>query len=309
MKIIYFGSPDESARILVQLIAMHEVAAVVTNTDSPQKRSARLLPTPVASAAEENHIPVYKFNSLKKENAAEVLKTHNAEIFVVFSYGHIIPREVFTLPGLGTINLHPSLLPEYRGASPLQSAIIDGICHSGISVQTITEALDAGDIVVQEPLTIGSDSTSRDIMAEVITRGGSLLDKAITLLAEGFVPKAQDEAAASYCSKITRESSRIDWQSNPENLHNLIRALNPKPYAWTTLGGKEIKIMKSLRFSEGLDVSSLSHGGFVRFQKKRLVARCGDGAIEILQLHPDGKKVLDAPAFLNGFRDLQGIFE
>ena len=312
MKLIYFGSPEESAAVLKKLVQFHEVAAVVTNPDAAHKRSSKLIPTPVSQLATELQIPQFKFISLKKERAAEQLALYNADIYVVFSYGHIIPRDVFTTPGLGTINLHPSLLPAYRGASPVQSAIIDGVLQSGISVQTISEALDAGDIVLQEPLNLAAHRTAGEVMSEVIERGSTMIDSAITLLADHFVPVPQRCENVSYCSKITRETARINWNRTSVEIYNLIRALNPKPFAWTTLQGKEIKIVNACP----LDDDSLKQlcadgvvGSFVRFQKKRLVVRCAQGAIELLGLHPEGKKPVDAQAFLNGFREADGLFE
>ncbi len=311
MKIVYFGSPEESAAVFKNISKIHDVVAVVTNPDSAQKRSSQLLPTPVSKLATDLSIPQYKFKSLLKEKAAECLIAYDADIFVVFSYGHIIPREVFSLPRLGSINLHPSLLPAYRGASPVQSAIIDGVEQSGISVQTISEALDAGDIILQEALNLAGNRNTGEIMMEVVERGSVMIDKAISLLENNHVPLLQTQENVSYCSKITRDSSRIRWDNNSVSIHNLIRALNPKPFAWTTLQGKEIKIIRSCTLDEVSlnQISTGVPGSFVRFQKKRLVVRCAQGAIELLSVHPEGKKLMDAPAFLNGFRESDGLFE
>jgi methionyl-tRNA formyltransferase len=308
MKIGFFGTPDIAAYCLEKLIGRYEVAFVVTCEDKPQGRCLHVCSSPVRDVADAHHIEVFQPCSLKTEDVSPLLEKFNADIFVVVAYGQIIPKKIFAMPRLGSINLHPSLLPKYRGAAPVQWAIIHKERTSGITVQRIDERLDAGDIVLQESFDISIDDTTGAVYPRILPQGVSLLYRAIDGLNDGsIVPVKQNEADAIYCGKINREKSRIHWSVSALNIHNLVRALNPKPVAWCEFRGKHTKIHKTKLFTEAID-QELADGELLRYQKKRLLAGSGDGVLEILQLQPENKKLMTAVEFINGARLEPGEF-
>lgn len=302
MKIGFFGTPDIAARCLDYLAGRFDVAFVVSCEDKPKGRSLRVCETPVHEAASRLGIPVLQPQSIKDPSFAESLGAYGADIFVVVAYGKIIPRAVFAQPRLGSINLHPSLLPLYRGAAPVEWAIRSGETVSGVTVQCINERLDAGDIILQEKMDLGPDETAGEFFERAVARGGAMLEEAILGLDAGTItPLVQDETRATYCGKITKEGSRIVWDESAESIHNQIRAFNPTHVAWTTLRGKNIRVLRSsVPHGEGLP--SLCRGELAVFAKKRLFSGTGSGLIEILELHPETKKVMDAASFINGYR-------
>jgi methionyl-tRNA formyltransferase len=309
MKIGFFGTPDVAKEVMDYFCkSHHEVVFAVSSIDKPQGRSKKLCAPPVKVCAEQHCVDIMQPINLKEDDYLDKIREYEADIFVVFAYGHIIPRSVFEIPPLGTINLHPSLLPEYRGAAPVQWALIDGKKKSGVTIQMIEEALDAGPVVVQEELEIGEDETADDLYKRAIPLGIELLDRAIRGLADqSITPLPQDHNKATHCKKITREIAHIDWSNDAETIHNLVRGLNPKPYTWTTFRGSEMKIVKTtLSYSE--DIGSLKPGEITTFGKKGLFVGTGTRPLKIMQLQPAGKKIMDAPGFRNGARLEQGDF-
>jgi methionyl-tRNA formyltransferase len=203
------------------------------------------------------------------------------------------------MPRLKTINLHPSLLPEYRGAAPIQWAIINGETKTGVTGQLINERMDAGDIVVREEILLDKLIDSGDLYQKVIPIGAGLLKKAIVLLNEKQVkPVVQDENKATYCSKLDKNIPKINWNDDAEKIHNLVRGLNPSPGTWTMINDKLIKIKKTLPVY--IEKLSLSAGEIEFYDKKRLIIGTGKGLLEILYIQPETKKVMDALSFING---------
>ncbi|MGL4370274.1 MAG: methionyl-tRNA formyltransferase, partial [Spirochaetota bacterium] len=196
----------------------------------------------------------------------------------------------------------PSLLPRYRGAAPVEWAIRSGETVSGVTVQYINERLDAGDIVLQKELAVGPDMTAGEYFERAIEEGSSMLNQAVCGLADGSIhPAPQDESRATVCGKISRESARIAWNEPASSIHNLVRAFNPKPFAWTHLRGKNVRILKTALPSDP-DLPALAAGEIAVFRKKRLLAGTGTCPIEILCVQPETKKEMDAGAFINGMR-------
>ncbi len=302
MKIGFFGTPELAKEVLEYLCSHHTVLFAVSSHDKAQGRSRKVCKTPVKACAEEHCVDVLQPLNLKCDEVVEELQKYNADIFVVFAYGHIIPKSVFTMPPLGTINMHPSLLPLYRGAAPVQWAIIDGQEKTGVTIQKIDEELDAGDIICQEEVAIPPDMTSCDLYEKVIPVGIQLIEKAMNGLREGTLkPQPQNHEAATYCGKINRETAKINWGKNARTIHNLVRGMNPKPTAWTTFRGHELKIWKTT-VPEEHNLPELFPGEIVRYGKHRLLAGTGRGVIEILELQPSTKKRMDAAGFINGAR-------
>lgn len=298
MKIGFFGTPEIGAYCLEKLKERHEVVFAAAPKDKPSGRSRHTAFAPVKAKAIEYEIPMLQPDKL----TASDFKGFGADIFVVVAYGKLIPAEVFNLPPLGTVNLHPSLLPKYRGAAPIQWALINGERETGISVQLINEKLDAGDIIIQKRVNIDENINAEELYGLIIPQGAELLLEAVELLAAGRASrKKQNEEEATFCGKITRYTAKVDWLDSASNIHNLIRGLFPKPAAWTEFKGSEIKLLKAapfpLKFSHSLEAGELCI-----YEKKRLIAGTGAGLLELLELRPETKKTMSAADFINGYR-------
>lgn len=301
MKVGFFGTPDIASFVLKRLCCEYEVVFLIAPEDKKCGRSQKLQNCSAKELALCENIDVLQPESLKDPGFIEVLKKYRADIFVVVAYGKLIPRAVFTLPELGTINLHPSLLPLYRGAAPVEWAIINGEKETGVTVQMINEKLDAGDIVLQEKIPLNDTITSGGLYELVMPLGEELILKSIDLLSKGKVRLVkQDHEKATYCPKIDRETARIHWDKNAVVIHSLVRGLNPKPSAWTTFRDMNMKIWKTIPFKE--EPVDLNPGQILKYHKKRLLTGTGDGIIEILEIQPENKKKMDGLAFINGYR-------
>jgi len=301
MKVGFFGTPDIASHVLKRLCRDHDVVFLVAPED---KRCGRNLQVQHCSSKEFaacEDIPVLQPKSLKTLEFSEELKQYKADIFVVVAYGKLIPGSIFDLPRFGTINLHPSLLPLYRGAAPVEWAIINGEKETGVTVQMINEALDAGDIVLQEKIQLSETITSGELYELVMPLGEELVLKSIELLSRGrdmLIP--QDHSRATHCAKIDRDTARIIWNKASSDIHNLVRGLNPKPAAWTTFRNMNIKIWKTIPFND-TDIL-LAPGEILKYQKKHLLAGTSGGILEILEIQPENKKRMDGLAFINGYR-------
>jgi methionyl-tRNA formyltransferase len=305
MKIGFFGTPEIAAYCLNDLKEHYEIAFVVTQDDKPCGRHLHITCCEAKSAAMECCVPVHHPENMREPGFLKTLAAYGAEIFVVVAYGRIIPAEVFTMPPLGTINLHPSLLPRYRGAAPIQWAIFHGETETGITVQMINERLDAGDIILQEKIPLGPDTTAGELYQAVLPAGAALLRRAINLLGEGKAePMKQNEALSTYCGKIDRASSHIDWNAGAAAIHNMVRAFNPRPAAWTGFRGRHYKIWRTAPVTEKLPRDLLP--GEVTGLHRKLYAGTGDGVIEITQIQPETKKIMDGLSFTNGHRLVEG---
>lgn len=301
IKIGFFGTPEIASACLSGLAAQFDVAFVVTGEDKHRGRHQTLSYCEAKEAALCSDLTVLQPHDLRDPEFIRTLHEYDADIYIVVAYGKIIPREIFDHPPLKTINLHPSLLPKYRGAAPVQWALIKGEKETGISVQLINERLDAGDIIVQEKIPLHENMTAAELYNIIIPRGVPLLKEAVNLLVSGRAdPRKQNEDEATYCGKIDRDTAHIDWNSTSWEIHNLVRGLNPKPAAWTMFKGKSVKIWETRVFDD--DALVLKPGELRRHRKKHLLAGTGDGLLEIIRLQPETKKVMDGSAFINGHR-------
>jgi methionyl-tRNA formyltransferase len=306
MKIGFFGTPDIASYCLDELHKRHEILFAVTPPDRPAGRSLHLQPCAAKLKARSLGIPLMQPEKLKDQAFLDELFKFDADIYVVVAYGKLIPRTVFDHPRLKTINLHPSLLPRYRGAAPIQWALINGEKITGVTVQLINERMDAGDIILQENIPVDGNMNASDLYSIVLPLGAGLLDRAISALASGSADlKTQDESLVTLCGKITQDTARIDWSLPALNIHNLIRGLNPKPVSWTSFRSQNLKIFRSSIFTES-PAEKPEPGQIIRFEKKRLLAGTGAGVLEILELQLETKKRVDALAFINGQRLEQG---
>lgn len=295
MKILFLGTPEFSAEILKRIPLKHTITAVVSQPDRAKDRKGNLLPTPLKKYAVENGIKVYQFERIKK--SVDELKAIDADIFITAAYGQILSQEIIDLPRYGIVNVHTSLLPRYRGSSPIQSAILNGDKVTGVTIMQTDVGMDTGDIILSQSVTIG-DKTAGELTEELIEVGASLLAEALDEIEAGTAVKVkQDESGATKCKMIKDEDALINWLDSAENIYNKIRAFNPSPIAYSTLNGERIKIYRATLSDENGEA-----GQVLKTDKKGIVVGCGKGAINITSLQPSGKKVMDVAAFLNGKR-------
>ncbi len=301
MRVGFFGTPEIASFVLQHICNIYEIVFLVAPEDKKCGRDLKIQECAAKEFALCRDIPVIQPKSLKDPEFYEILKSYNADIFVVVAYGKLIPAAIFNMPRCGTINLHPSLLPKYRGAAPVQWALINGDSETGVTVQMINEELDAGDIILQQKIVVDDDVTAGELYDIILPVGAELIVKSIKLLEEGRgEPVRQDHLMATHCGKIDKDTAMIKWISNAETIHNLVRGLNPKPVAWTTFRGHHIKIWKTSVFHG--DDPHLKPGELRKFSRKHLLAGTGKGVIEILEIQPENKKKMDGVSFINGYR-------
>lgn len=297
MRIIYMGTPDFAVPALERLVeSSHEVVAVFTQPDKPRGRKMIMTPPDVKVCAEKYNIPVYQPNTFKDGEALKIIEDYNPDTIVVAAYGKILPKAVLDAPKYGCINIHGSLLPKYRGASPIQQAVLNGDKITGITTMLMDVGLDTGDILLQVETEIGENETSGELFDRLAVLGGDLLMDTLSSLEKGEItPKKQDESLASHTVKIDKSSCPIDFSKTAVEVHNQVRGLNPWPVATTRIGEKNVKVYSTkLCKKNGKEGTILS--------VKPLIVACGEGSVEICQLQPEGKKQMTAEAFVAGHK-------
>ena len=300
MRIMFMGTPEISAICLKKLIEDgHDVKAVVTREDKPRGRGNVMTPTPTKVLALENSIPVYEPKTLRDEAFLSVLKEVNPELIVVVAYGKILPKDVLDYPVYGCINLHVSLLPKYRGAAPMQRAIIDGEGETGVTVMYMNEGLDTGDIISVEKFPIGAEDNFEDIHDRSALVGGKLLSETIVKMEKGESTRIpQDDSLATYAAKIEKSDCKIDFSKTSAELDCMIRGVTPIPGAFAYLNGKMLKIVKAVpvdkkgSIGEVISTDGVGEGAFV--------VACGNGALKVTQVIPEGKGKMSAGDFIRG---------
>lgn len=293
------GTPDFAVPTLEALIgAGHELAAVVTQPDKPKGRGKAVLMTPVKEKALECGIPVYQPKRVREPEFLDVLRKLNPDVIVVVAFGQILPREILTLPPFGCVNVHASLLPKYRGAAPIQWAVIDGETVSGVTTMQMNEGLDTGDILEQEEISLDPEETGGSLFEKLASLGGKMILSTLKGLEDGsIIPRAQGEMTTTYAKMLTKAMGEIDWSMDAASIERLVRGLNPWPSAYTYVDGKTLKIWKA-RVEAG---EAGNEPGQVRVTKDRLLVETGNGVLSILELQLEGKKRMEAAAFLRGF--------
>lgn len=306
-KIVFFGTSDFSTPSLEALLkdARFEVVAVVTKPDAPIGRHQTLTPPPVKVIAQEHDIPVFQFEKVKTEETYEILKRvqndKDVDAYVVVSYGKIIPQRILDLPKRGAINVHGSLLPLHRGASCVQAAIAEGDQKTGVTVMLMDAEMDHGDILAQKEIEIGSEETGGELHDRLSQLGAAALPDVLAGYLDGKItPQPQDHSQATYCKLLSREDGKLDWSKPAAELERLVRAYNPWPGTWTAWDGRRIKIIK---LETGNWKELEKRIGEPQIVQNKLLVVCGDGAaIEILELQPEGKRVMTAKEFIVGRR-------
>ena len=298
MRVVFMGTPEFSVPTLTEIVsAGHEVVAVYTRAPKPAGRGQAERKTPVHEAAEAFGIPVFTPRSLKGEAEQAQFAALGAEVAVVVAYGLLLPKPILDTPEYGCLNLHGSLLPRWRGAAPIQRAIMAGDKQTGIVVMQMDEGLDTGAMGPTEIIPIGTDMTAGELHDQMMRLGADLMGRALAALERGsldFTP--QPKSGETYATKIDKAEARIDWSKSAEEVHNLIRGLSPFPGAWfeLELGGKptRIKALRStLASGSGKPGALLAEG---------LTIACGSGAVRLTQIQREGKAAMDAATFLRG---------
>lgn len=297
MRIVFFGTPDFAVTSLERLYdSRHEVAAVVTAPDKERGRGRKVSYTPVKQFAVDNNIQVLQPDKLKDEDFISQLRELNADVFVIVAF-KILPVSVFTIPEHGSFNLHGSLLPRYRGAAPIQWAIINGDKQTGVTTFFLKEKVDTGDMILQEKVAIEDSDNLGSIYDKLKQIGADLVVKTIDIIEDGSVTEIpQDESLSSPAPKITKELCQIDWNKSAVDIHNLIRGLSPIPGAFFIYKNKRYKVyMSSVVNDKHVNTGEIS------ISNDRILIGCKNSTLEVLELQPEGRKRLAASEFLRGY--------
>ncbi len=303
MKIVFMGTPDFAQGCLEALYeAGYEIAAVVTQPDRPRGRKKEPMPSPVKVLAMEHQTMVLQPEKIRGSQEIEILRSLDADLFVVAAFGQILPKEVLEMPRLGCINVHASLLPKYRGAAPIQQAILDGEKVTGVTIMQMAEGLDTGDILTMREYPISDEETGGSLFDALMKLGADLLVETIPLLEVGsIVPQKQEDALASYVKMLKKEDGRLDFSQDAVSLFNRIRGLDPWPGAFIRIGDKTLKIWKSTVLGgEEAETKALSPGEIVAVSKEGIDVKCGKGVLRITELQPEGKKRMQSRDYLLG---------
>lgn len=294
-RIVFFGTPDFAVPSLAALLdGPGEVVGVVCQPDRPAGRGQRLQPPPVKVLAEEYGVPVAQPTKLRDGRAVELLHDWNPDLIVVAAYGRILPRDILDLPPLGCINVHASLLPKYRGAAPVQWAILRGETETGVTIMRINERMDEGDMLLQRSLQILPGETYGELQMRLAKLGAEALLEAISELRQGrLVATPQDHRAATLAPMIEKEDGRVDWAESSELIARKVRAYNPWPSAFTYLAGKRLKIHRAGATAE----STGREPGTVLMLGETIRVAAGTGVVEIAELQLEGRKRLSAEEF------------
>lgn len=300
MKVLFMGTPDFAAGILRAICenSSHEVVAVVTQPDRPKGRKGDPVPGPVKVYAAERGIKVLQPEKIKTEDEVEKLMAIDADIYVVAAFGQILSRQILDIPRYGCINVHASLLPEYRGAAPIQWAIADGKEYTGVTIQQMNEGVDTGDIISSSKVDIDDDETGETLFDKLMCEGAKLIVRTLDEIEAGTAKHLiQDEAKATYAKILKKEMGLIDFDMSAAQIERRIRAFTPWPGGYTYLGGRMIKIKKCALCPD--DITD-TPGRIVRVTKDEMVVACGSGALSITVIQPEGKKEMQVHDFLLG---------
>ena len=300
------GTADFGVPALERLVAEgFTPELVVTVPDKPAGRGQKITASPIKEASLRLNIPVDQPESLKDREFVERLRTLKPDLIIVIAF-RILPQEVYTIPSKGAFNLHASLLPKYRGAAPIQWAVINGERETGVTTFFLDRTVDTGNIILQQRLAIGENETVGELYERLSHLGMETVIDTVRMIADGSVKaQPQDGTLASPAPKIFKENCRIDWTKSARDVHNFIRGVSPRPGAFTMAGGGQYKMYRTLVTNE----SSTGNEGTIRIDGGQLFVQCGKGTLEILEIQQEGRKALATPEFLRGTKVENGKFE
>ncbi len=296
MRIVFMGTPDFAVPSLQALIdAGHDVCAVYTQPDKPQGRKQILTAPPVKTLALEHDIPVFQPNTLKNEDEQARLRELAPEVIIVVAYGKLLPKAVLDIPPHGCINVHGSLLPRWRGAAPIQWAVIAGDEMAGVTTMQMAEGLDTGDMLLTYETKVGEKETAGELFDRLAQSGAELLTQTLVKLDE-ITPRPQDDAQSCYAHMLDKQMAVIDWSRSAHEIDCLIRGLNPWPIALTTLSGERLKVFAAEKANGNGEPGTVLEAD----PKKGLTVACGEGALKLTEIQLVGGKRMKATDFLRG---------
>ncbi len=298
MRIVFMGTPDFAAAILQRLIDTgRNVVGVFSQPDKPVGRKQIIMPTAVKTVALEHNIPVYQPAKLRDGEALAIMQELKPDLTVVAAYGKILPKDILDVAPLGNVNVHGSLLPKYRGSAPIQWSVINGDKVTGITTMYMAEGMDTGDMIMKFELPIGEDETAGELFDRMAELGAESIEKTLELFDNGEVKsEPQNEEEATYAPMLKKEMGEIDFGKTAEEIHNLVRGLNPWPTAYTFLDGKSVKVHEA-KACEGF---SGKEGELL--DEKKFIVGCKNGAVEFITVQPEGKNKMSGADFIRGRR-------
>jgi methionyl-tRNA formyltransferase len=304
MVVVFFGTPRFAVPTLQHLLdSPHVVAGVVTQPDRPRGRGHKITFAPVKTLASERNIPVVQPERLKPPEVAETLRAWGADVAVVAAYGRIIPEHLLTIPRLGMINVHASLLPEYRGAAPVHRAVMNGDAVTGVTIMRVVKELDAGPTFAKVTRPIGPDETSDSVEDALAELGARLLIDVLGQMAAGAAhEEPQDDSKATYAPRLLKEEGLIDWSQSAAQLHNRVRGLYPWPHAYSFLKGARLIVRRSRVIAGPNGPGPSEPGTIAEITSDALVVATGEGQLGILEIQPEGKRAMRAQDFVAGHR-------
>ena len=304
MRIVFMGTPDFAKESLEAVYnAGHEILTVVTNPDRPQGRGMKLKPSPVKEVALEKGLNVMQPEKVRKnEEFINEIKNLNPDVICVVAYGKILPKEILEIPRLGCINVHGSLLPKYRGAAPIQWAVLNGDEETGITTMYMDEGMDTGDMILKEKVEISEDETTGELWDRLSMVGGELLVKTLKEIENGTAPRVKQGEEFTLAPMLDKKMAKIDWENKTaREIKNLVRGLNPIMGAYTFLNGKKIKLWKVDVVDSNEDDSSLKNGTVIESNPKEgLFIKTKEGTIKVLEIQGENAKRMEIGDFLRG---------
>ncbi len=299
MRVVFMGTPDIAATCLKKILADgFQVVGVYTQPDRPKGRGMKLMPSPVKEVALCENIPVFQPENFREEETVEQLRNLRPDVVAVVAYGRILPQKVLDIKPNGFINIHASILPQYRGSAPYQWAVLDGLKETGVSAQFMVREMDAGDVVGVSKTPIGPDETAGELLDRLAVLGADLLSETLTKFANNaLVPQKQDPAGVSMAPMLDKSMCPIDFSKTAQQVHNQVRGLNPWPVATTEIGGNRFKVYATAIVENS---QSAPAGTILGLTKTGLQIACGEGAVEIRILQAEGGKRMNAVDYFRG---------
>lgn len=309
MQIVFMGTPDFSVPVLEALAgSRHQVIGAVTQPDKPKGRGKSVVMTPVKEKALELGIPVYQPVKVRDPEFVQVLKNLNPDIIVVVAFGQILPKQVLDIPAFGCVNIHASLLPRYRGAAPIQWAVIDGEKESGVTTMMMDEGLDTGDMLEKASVVLSPDETGGSLHDKLSAMGAELILSTLSKIEDGTITRTpQTDENTCYARMLKKSMGDIDWTMDAVSIERLIRGLNPWPSAYTRWNQKTLKIWKAEALKDEYEGTC---GEVVYRDKNAIYVKTGRGTLSLKELQPEGKKRMEVEAFLRGYPvEMHTVFE
>ena len=298
IKVVYMGTPEFAVNALRRIHEEgYDIIGCFTQPDKQKGRSSKLIAPPVKVCAEEFGIPVFQPEKIREEEYVEELRSLNPDVIVVAAFGQILPESILNIPKYGCINIHASLLPKYRGAAPIEWAVIDGEKETGVTTMYMEKGLDTGDMIEKAVTEIGADETAEELRSRLADMGAELIISTLKNVISGNCSREkQDDSKSNYAVMLKKEMGKVDWNDPADKIERLIRGLQPWPVVYATLNDKNLKIYAASVEGD----RDGEPGEIVEVTNTNFVVKCGSGSLRIKSVQPEGKKRMDSVAFLNG---------